>query len=172
RSRRPHLTLDGKGVGSVREMTRAISEMPIGKAVALSIVRDGRAREVTVTLAELKDDEADAAKIAPDTAASSNDLGAELSPIDDDMRRRYNITNDIAGVVVTSVSPRGRAYNKLRRADVIIEVNFQTVTSVTDTLAKVKAALGNPSQPILIRIKRRGDAGAWFDQFVSVEITK
>ena len=86
------------------------------------------------------------------------------------MRRRYSITKDISGVVVTSVSPRGRAYNKLRRADVIVEVNFQSVSSVTDTLAKVKAALANPSQPILIRVKRRGETGAWFDQFVSIVV--
>jgi serine protease Do len=164
------LTIDGKPVGSVRELTRTVSEKAVGKAISLSIVRDGRTRDVSVTLAELKDDDADAAKVVPDTAASSNDLGAELSPIDDDMRRRYSITKDISGVVVTSVSPRGRAYNKLRRADVIVEVNFQSVSSVTDTLAKVKAALANPSQPILIRVKRRGETGAWFDQFVSIEI--
>ena len=166
------LTIDGKPVGSVRELTRTVSEKAVGKAISLSIVRDGRTRDVSVTLAELKDDDADAAKVVPDTAASSNDLGAELSPIDDDMRRRYSITKDISGVVVTSVSPRGRAYNKLRRADVIVEVNFQSVSSVTDTLAKVKAALANPSQPILIRVKRRGETGAWFDQFVSIEIQK
>jgi serine protease Do len=166
------LTIDGKPVGSVRELTRTVSEKAVGKAISLSIVRDGRSRDVSVTLAELKDDDADAAKVVADTAASSNDLGAELSPIDDDMRRRYSITKDISGVVVTSVSPRGRAYNKLRRADVIVEVNFQSVSSVTDTLAKVKAALANPSQPILIRVKRRGETGAWFDQFVSIEIQK
>lgn len=166
------LTIDGKSVGSVRELTRNISEKPVGKTIAVSLVRDGRLRDISVTLAELKDDEADVAASVPDTAASSNDLGAELSPIDDDMRRRYDITKDISGVVVTSVSPRGRAFNKLRRADVIVEVNFQTVSSVTDTLAKVKAALANPSQPILIRVKRRGDTGAWFDQFVSIEVKK
>jgi serine protease Do len=164
------LTIDGKSVVGVREMTRTLAEKAIGKPVKLAIVRDGRTREVSVTLAELKDDVDTAVQTAPDTAANSNDLGAELSPVDDDVRRRYGISKDISGVVVTSVSPRGRAYNKLRRGDVIIEVNFQTVSSVTDTLAKVKAGLANPSTPILIRVKRKAETGGWFDQFVSIEI--
>jgi len=164
------LTIDGKSVVGVREMTRTLAEKAIGKPVKLAIVRDGRTREVSVTLAELKDDVDTAVQTAPDTAANSNDLGAELSPVDYDVRRRYGISKDISGVVVTSVSPRGRAYNKLRRGDVIIEVNFQTVSSVTDTLAKVKAGLANPSTPILIRVKRKAETGGWFDQFVSIEI--
>ena len=166
------LAIDGKSVIGVREMTRTLSEMAIGKPVKLSIVRDGRTREVSITLTELKDNEETAAAPEPDTAANSNDLGADLSPIDDDMRRRYAIPTDISGVVVTAVSPRGRAYNKLRRADVIVEVNFNTVSSVTDALAKVKTGLATPSTPILIRVKRRGETGGWFDQFVSIEINK
>jgi serine protease Do len=163
------LSIDGRSVSSSREMTRMLSEMTIGKAAKLAIVRDGKAREVTVTLAELKDEDDKAAASAPDTAASANDLGAELAPVDDDARRRFGITKDIAGVVVTSVSARGRAYNKLKRGDVIVEINFQTVSSVTDALAKVKAAVANPAQPMLIRVKRKGETGGWFDQFVSIE---
>ncbi|WP_353255241.1 Do family serine endopeptidase [Hyphomonas sp.] len=166
------LTIDGKSIGGVREMTRMLSEKAIGKPVKLSVVRDGRARDVNITLTELKEDDEDAAAATPDTAANSNDLGAELAPVDDDMRRRYGIPKDISGVVVSSVSPRGRAYNKLRRADVIVEVNFQTVSTVTQTLEKVKAAMANPSQPVLIRVKRRGETGGWFDQFISIEVTK
>jgi len=166
------LAVDGKSVIGVREMTRTLSEKAIGKPVKLSIVRDGRNREVSITLTELKDNEETAAAPEPDTAANSNDLGADLSPIDDDMRRRYAIPKDISGVVVTAVSPRGRAYNKLRRADVIVEVNFNPVSSVTDALAKVKTGLATPNTPILIRVKRRGETGGWFDQFVSIEINK
>lgn len=164
------LSIDGRAILSVREMTRTLSEKAIGKPVSLSIVRDGRARDVTVTLAELKDEDVPAASTAPDTAANSNDLGAELAPMDDDARRRYSIPKDVSGVVVTSVSSRGRAHNKLRRGDVIIEINFQSVSTVTDALAKVKTGMATPAQPILIRVKRRGETGGWFDQFVSIEV--
>ena len=166
------LSFDGKAVASVREMTRLISDAPIGKTVALSIIRDGKARNVSVTLGELEDDDdAASASALPDMPASSNDLGAELQGIDDDIRRRFGIPKDVEGVVVTSVSARGRAFGKLSRGDVIVEVNFAKVSTVTDTVSRVETAMTTPHQPLLLRVKRRGDAG-WFDQFLSIELSK
>ena len=166
------LSFDGKAVASVREMTRLISDAPIGKTVALSIIRDGKARNVSVTLGELEDDDDTASASAlPDMPASSNDLGAELQGIDDDIRRRFGIPKDVEGVVVTSVSARGRAFGKLSRGDVIVEVNFAKVSTVTDTVSRVETAMTTPHQPLLLRVKRRGDAG-WFDQFLSIELSK
>jgi len=166
------LSFDGKAVASVREMTRLISDAPIGKTVALSIIRDGKARNVSVTLGELEDDDnAASASGLPDMPASSNDLGAELQGIDDDIRRRFGIPKDVEGVVVTSVSARGRAFGKLSRGDVIVEVNFAKVSTVTDTVSRVETAMTTPHQPLLLRVKRRGDAG-WFDQFLSIELAQ
>jgi serine protease Do len=166
------LSFDGKAIASVREMTRLISDAPIGKTVALSVVRDGKARNVSVTLGELADDDdAAGASALPDMPASSNDLGAELQGIDDDIRRRFGIPKDVEGVVVTSVSARGRAFGKLSRGDVIVEVNFAKVSTVTDTVSRVETAMTTPHQPLLLRVKRRGDAG-WFDQFLSIELAK
>jgi serine protease Do len=166
------LSFDGKAIASVREMTRLISDAPIGKTVALSIIRDGKARNVSVTLGELEDDDdAAGASALPDMPASSNDLGAELQGIDDDIRRRFGIPKDVEGVVVTSVSARGRAFGKLSRGDVIVEVNFAKVSTVTDTVSRVATAMTTPHQPLLLRVKRRGDAG-WFDQFLSIELAK
>ncbi|WP_373005691.1 Do family serine endopeptidase [Hyphomonas sp.] len=166
------LSFDGKAIASVREMTRLISDAPIGKTVALSIIRNGKARNVSVTLGELADDDdAAGASTLPDMPASSNDLGAELQSMDDDIRRRFGIPKDVEGVVVTSVSARGRAFGKLSRGDVIVEVNFAKVSTVTDTVSRVETAMTTPLQPLLLRVKRRGDAG-WFDQFLSIELAK
>ena len=162
------LAFDGQAIASVREMTRLISDEPIGKTVPLSIIRDGKAR----TLGELQDDEESTpAPTLPDGPASSNDLGAELASIDDDIRRRFGIPKDVDGVVVTGVSARGRSFGKLNRGDVIVEVNFNKVASVTDTVSRVETAMTTPQQPLLLRVKRRGDAG-WFDQFLSIELSK
>ncbi|KDA03292.1 MAG: Do family serine endopeptidase [Hyphomonas oceanitis] len=166
------LAFDGQAIASVREMTRLISDEPIGKTVPLSIIRDGKARTISVTLGELQDDdEATPAQTLPDGPASSNDLGAELAGIDDDARRRFGIPKDVDGVVVTGVSARGRSFGKLNRGDVIVEVNFTKVASVTDTVSRVETAMTTPQQPLLLRVKRRGDAG-WFDQFLSIELTR
>nr|WP_321442216.1 Do family serine endopeptidase [uncultured Hyphomonas sp.] len=165
------LSFDNQPVASVRELTRVIADTPIGKDVPVRLVRDGRARTFTVTMGELEEQTDDEAAQLPDLPASANDLGADLTGIDDDIRRRYGIPKDVDGVVVTSVSARGPAYGKLVRGDVIVEVNFERVTTVSETLDKVKAARANPAEPLLIRVKRRGEAG-WFDQFLSVDLGK
>ncbi len=165
------LSFDGQPVASVRELTRVIADTPIDKNVPVRLVRDGRARTFTVTMGELQEETPENTAQLPDLPASANDLGADLSSLDDDVRRRYGIPKDVDGVVVTSVSARGPAYGKLVRGDVIIEINFERVATVTDTLEKVKAARANPAEPLLIRVKRRGEAG-WFDQFLSVDLGK
>ena len=165
------LSFDSQPVASVRELTRVIADTPIGKDVPVRLVRDGRARTFTVTMGELEEQTGDEAAQLPDLPASANDLGADLTGIDDDIRRRYGIPKDVDGVVVTSVSARGPAYGKLLRGDVIVEVNFERVTTVSETLDKVKAARATPAEPLLIRVKRRGEAG-WFDQFLSVDLGK
>ena len=165
------LSFDNKPVASVRELTRVITDTPIGKEVPVRLVRDGRARTFNVTMGELEEqDEGDAAQL-PDLPATANDLGADLSGLDDDIRRRFGVPKDVEGVVVTSVSARGPSYGKLARGDVIIEVNFERVASVSDTLEKVKAARATPAEPLLLRVKRRGESG-WFDQFLSVDLKK
>lgn len=164
------LRFDGEAVTGVRELTRMISEAAIGDTVEISLVRDGRSRTVNVTLGELEEEDDTGTSAIFDTPASSNDLGAELSSLDDDVRRRYGIPADVEGVVVTSVSARGRSFGKLRRGDVLVEVNFVRVSTVTDTLEKVEAAMTTPKQPLLLRVKRRGEAG-WFDQFISIDLT-
>lgn len=164
------LRYDGQPVSSVRELTRLINDTRIGKSVTLAFVRNGKAKTIKVTLGELQDDEAEeAASAGFETPASSNDLGAELSSLDDDVRRRYGIPKDVEGVVVTSVSARGRSFGKLLRGDVLIEVNFERVSTVTDTLEKVETAMKTPRQPLLLQVKRRGEAG-WFDQFLSIDL--
>ncbi|KJS26315.1 MAG: Do family protease [Hyphomonadaceae bacterium BRH_c29] len=165
------LSFSGQPVASVRELTRIITDTPIGKEVPVRLVRDGRARTFTVTMGELQEDADEETSALPDLPASSNDLGADLSGIDDDVRRRYGVPKDVDGVVVTSVSARGPAYGKLTRGDVIVEINFERVATVTETLDKVKAARATPAEPLLIRVKRRGESG-WFDQFLSVDLGK
>ena len=166
------LSIDGRAVTGVREMTRTLSEKPIGRPITITLVRDGRQRDIQVTLDELPDEDAPDTTPPEEVVGVSNDLGADLVALDDDIRRRFGAPTDMTGVAVTAVSARGRAYNKLRRGDVIVEVSFQSVANVQDVLRRVETAMQTPGQPILIRVKRRGETGGWFDQFVSIEIRR
>lgn len=165
------LTFDGKAIESVRDLTRRVAETSIGKSVSIALIRDGKRETVKVKLGELDlgDTETrnDALTEAP---VSSNDLGAELAAIDDDSRRRYGIPKDVDGVLVSTVSPRGPAFGKLQRGDVIVEIGFEGVATVSGAIEKVEDALKTPHKPLLLRVKRRGGDG-WYDQFFPIDLT-
>ena len=54
------LTFDGKAVGEVRDLPRAVAESPVGKEVDVVILRDGKEQTVKVTLGRLESDPAKA----------------------------------------------------------------------------------------------------------------
>ena len=64
--------------------------------------------------------------------------------------------------VVERVSPDGPADGKLRRGDVIEEVNRKPVTSASDASAQLRAA--KDGQPVLLKVKR-GDQS----RFIAIE---
>ncbi len=166
------LSINSRAITSVRELTRMISETSVGDTANLELVSSGKRKTVAVTLGQLKTPEVETTEDnLLDAPASSNELGAELISLDDDIRRRFGVPKDVSGVVVSTVSTRGRAYGKLVRGDVIIELNSKSVDSVTSVMEQLSEAMKTPQQPLLLRVKRRGDAG-WFDQFLSINLSK
>lgn len=166
------LSIDSNAITNVRELTRIISQTPVGQTVDLALVRSGKSQTIAVTLGELETPETTEDKNALlDAPAASNELGADLISLDDDIRRRFGVPKDVSGVVVSTVSARGRAYGKLVRGDVIIELNSNTVDSVSGVMEALSKAMKSPQQPLLLRVKRRGEGG-WFDQFLSVDLSK
>lgn len=161
------LDFDGRRVEGVRSLTRIVAETEIGKTVEIELVRDGRARQTSVTLGELDlgDDETDEQELPP-TALNDNEIGVEFAEIDDDARRRFGIPRDIEGVLVQSVSPRGPSFGQLIKGDVIIEMGFETVASIDEAAAAIESAKSDASgRPLLLRINRRGQ-----DAFISIEL--
>jgi len=136
---------------------------------SLEIVRDRRARTVDVTLGELDSGrEAETPEVLPELAVTDNALGVEFAPLDDDTRRRYGVPSDINGVVVNAVSPRGASFGKLEKGDVILEMGFDPVSTVSDALAEMEDAVAQPETPLLLQVWRGGRRG--FKVFFSIQL--
>jgi serine protease Do len=164
------LQFDGDAVTNVRELTRKVAETPVGKTVDLELVRNGKRKTVSVKLDELDLGDTAPEKVStPDAPVSSNDLGAELAAIDEEARRRHGIPKDVDGVLVRTVSPRGPAFGKLKRGDVIIEISFESIATVAKAIERVEAGLKTPDKPLLLRVQRRQGEG-WYDQFFSIDL--
>ena len=161
------LSFDGRTIDDVRTLTRIVAETPIGTSIILNVIRDGLHEDVWVKIGELKS-EAKKEKPATANATSLNDneIGMELTEIDDSARRRFSIPSDVIGVLVKSVSPRGPSYGKLQKGDVITEISFQLITTVDEAKEVIEEnKIDFSDRPLLFRVNRKGQ-----NRFYSVDI--
>jgi serine protease Do len=95
------LKVDGREVHSSSELPRIITAMRPGTKVTLNVWRKGTPKDIAVTVAELKEDQAvqPAAKkgSAPKEKAKPNRMGLVLSDLTDEQRKELDVKS---GVVV------------------------------------------------------------------------
>jgi serine protease Do len=171
------LTFDGKDVVDSRHLPRLVVETPIDREVSIKIWRDGKELTKTIKVAEMPEskmtalaDDRDEEKGRPtpkDTEAVTQ-LGLGLAAITPEMRRRYQLGDDVSGVLVTSVAADSVAADKqLTPGDVVLEVSQQEVKTPRDVVAKVEQARkANKKSVLLLVSSPMGDS-----HFVALPLT-
>jgi len=163
------VAVNGKGVESSSQLTRAVSSVRPGSKVTLLVLRKGQKKELTATVAQRPDEE----RIARGTegteegngekAKGGEKLGIRVAPLTPELARELRSQGD-QGVVVVGVVEEGPAEKAgIRRGDVILEVNLSPVAKVDD-LASVVAKL-KTGDVVNLRV-RRGDVAT----FVPVKV--
>ncbi|HWR88858.1 MAG TPA: DegQ family serine endoprotease [Dissulfurispiraceae bacterium] len=141
---------EGKKVESPFGLRNMVAATKPGKAVEVTVLRDGKAETVRVTIGELP---AEAQASAPATTQTENNLkGVTVQDLTDEMLQKMGITRKIQGVVVTDVDEGSPAANRIAKGDVIIEINRKPVKNVKDYEALVSAIGKN--QDILLWVMR------------------
>jgi serine protease Do len=129
---------DGKEVKDSRDLPRIVASTPVGKAVDVTVVRKGKEQVKSVTLGRLEDNDRQqqAGLNQPPAEAPSvtrQALGLNLSSISDEVRKRFNIKENVKGVVVTRVDPNSPAADKrIQPGDVVVEVGQEPVATPAD----------------------------------------
>jgi serine protease Do len=154
--------LNGKPVGSGRDLSRAVAALPPGTQATVTVIRDGQQRDLLVTIGR-RDEGSRTSGTSTLASDGGRRLGVALSTIPDEVRGQLGLSPDGSGVLVQRVDPGSpAAENDLRSGDVIISVNNQPVRTPTD-VAKAWSASQKENKPILLGIQR-GDQ----DQFVTI----
>jgi serine protease Do len=146
--------LDGEPVTEPGALSRAVAMMPPGRRVRLTVLRDGKEHEITVTIGRLKDDDQDEHAGAPSDREGNvlADLGLALDDLSDGARKQLGQAEDVEGVLVAGVARGGPADEAgLRPGDIIVQVDGDDVSSPTTA----RKALGTAKPPILLLVKRR-----------------
>src|SRR5215831_17273050 len=114
------LKVDGRAVNTSSELPRIITQIKPGTKITLQVWRKGTAKDIAVTVAELKEEEAARpARRAPPgkEKAKPNRMGLVLSDLTDDQKKELEIKN---GVVVEDIA--GSARGDIQPGDIIVAV--------------------------------------------------
>jgi serine protease Do len=129
------IKVDGDPIEDTRELIDTISAMPPDTEVELTVMRDGKAKTITVTLEER--DDAAASADRTDEPGEEGDVfervGVAVTALDPSVRQNFRIEEDIDGVVVTRVRPLSPAGQEgMTPGLVITEANGEPIASPSD----------------------------------------
>lgn len=161
--------VDGQRIASPDELVALISGRRAGETVRLSVVREGKPREIPVVLGDRRDlpaaggageDDRDPKGDDRDPKGANGesrgvnlekDYGFRVEPITPAARQNYGIAADRKGVLVSFVSVRSAAAEKgLREGMIISAVGTHEVEGLADFHAEVRKA---GAKPLLLLVR-------------------
>jgi serine protease Do len=151
-------SVDGRAINASSELPPIVGAMAPGSKVRLGVMRDGREREVVVTLAPLDEGAAsgeprfeEPRNAQRGAAGSSNPLGIVGQDLDADDRRQLGLRND-EGVGVARVQGLAVREADVRPGDVILAVGRNNVASVTTLDRELSKA--RPGETVMLLVRR------------------
>jgi len=144
---------DGKPVHDSRHLKLQVAQTAPGKEVPVKISRDGKVKDLDVTLKEFPNDK-QLAKNGSDKADTGDVTdGITVDDVSAEARQQYNIPSRIKGALVSDVDPSCPGYEAgLRAGDVILEINRKPVKNAQDAVAMTE----NLKDDVLIRVYSHG----------------
>jgi serine protease Do len=166
------LAVDGKTIEDNRDMTRRVAALAAGKDARFTINRAGVTKTLTAKiglrnekmLASLEQHEPG----APAAANTGKAMGLGLAALTPEIRRAHNLSDDVSGILITSVDPDSDAAEKgLQPGDVVQRVGTHNVRTVEDFQKSVEEATKGGRKSVLLLVATQGGS-----RFVAVDIAK
>jgi serine protease Do len=151
----------GQDVADAGALTRRVADSPIGEAVPVIVLRDGKTETLAVTLGRREDAEAKtmpASAPAPEAPKEMETLGMTLAPLSDEVRSKLGLDPSAEGLMIMKVDQASEAFTKgLVEGDLITEAGQQKIVRLQDLEDRVKEAKDAGRKSILLLVRRGGD---------------
>jgi serine protease Do len=148
---------DGRTVNTSSELPRIITQVKPGTRIPVQVWRKGATKDLTITVAELKEDEAPkvARKNAPSKEkAKPNRMGLVLFDLTDDQKKELEIKN---GVLIEDIA--GSVRGNIQAGDVILAVINKGATIDARSADQVNALIAKLDKGAAVTfLLRRGEA--------------
>lgn len=167
------LTFDGKPISEMRSLPRIVAETAVGREVEVVVWRKGKKKTLMATLGEFPEEEATVASRTPTPRprdATVESLGIDLAAITPELRKRFNLSDDAAGVVVTDVKDGSPAAEKqIRPGDIILKVGPRQsdITDPAQVEQAVESAMKAKRETLLVLVERERN-----QHFIALKLAK
>ncbi|MWP36935.1 Do family serine endopeptidase [Rhodobacter sphaeroides] len=146
--------VNGQELTERASLPRLIAAIPNGEKAQLTVQRDGRQQEMTVTIGELTPDRAQVAS-AESPEGLGGPLGIEVQPLEPALARQLGLPDGASGIVVTAVDPSGPNADRLAPGDVIQEAAGHPIETPRDLASAMREARGKGV--MLMKVLRQGN---------------
>ncbi|WP_343032362.1 trypsin-like peptidase domain-containing protein [Sphingorhabdus lacus] len=164
------LKIDGQDVSPERTLSYIIANTKPGSRATLEILREGKPQKLNVIVGTRPTEEQIAkSNFNPDEQkefdGETNEasakylrdaLGISVIPLDEAIARRLGIPADTRGLVIDIAGSGTVAQAGIQRADIIVSVNYKSVTTPEELVTAIKSARAAGRSNILLGVRRRG----------------
>lgn len=144
------VALNGRKLKDVRDLQLSVMRTRPGTEVSLTIIREGKEKEIKVKVGELPEKLSEKPK-----AQGGDNLGLSLR----DLTPREKAKFGVDGVLVVGVSPGSPAYESgLRPGDVIMSVNYKRIRSVREFYNILESLKEAGKTKVLLHVRRQNSS--------------
>jgi serine protease Do len=158
------LNFNGSEVTEMRKLPRLVAETAVNNKTTVVIWRNEKKKKINVTIAEMDEEEK---IIAADNDSNRQDevfkeefikeVGITVSQIDNNLRLKQNIPDNVSGLFITKVEQNTEAETKgIRPGDIIQEINQSPLKTIND-MRKILKSTKSSKKGILLLINRQGN---------------
>lgn len=146
------LSFNGTPVSRSSALPPLVGRARVGEPARVEILRDGRERTLTVTIAELPPDDELASRtprMRPAEPEKTSLLGMDLEAVPEDVRQTLELES--GGVLVARVSEGPAREARIQRGDVLVMINNQRIESPEHFAELVKSLPAGTRVPVLVQ---------------------
>lgn len=130
------IDFNGKEIQDSQDLPAKVAATPVGEEVDVTILRDGKEKQIPVIVEKLASDGSPSENIG----AGKGKWGMKLHELSPELKEQYRLNTD-QGVAVVGVEPGSAAAEAgIRKGDIIIEVNREAVDSIKDVKEGISQA--------------------------------
>ena len=153
------LSVDGKDIADANALLRTIADKSPGAEIKITVWRNGKSHELTLTLGERTPEQLSAQRGGPGKpgkGVESDILGITVRPLTAEEMRTLKLDASQGGLMVVDVTQgKAAAENDIRQGDVIVSANLKPVKTAQE-LAKIVMEDAKERGAVMLQINRRG----------------